>query len=40
MNEKLATNRAGRIVLNLVAAARNHRWQWHWAGIRRELVRK
>jgi hypothetical protein len=41
MNEiqlKLAGSSTGRIILHLIAAVRDHKWDWHLAGIKRELV--
>jgi len=34
---ELAESRAGRIWLHLVCAWRDHKFAWHWGGIRREL---
>jgi len=27
----------GRIFLHFICACRDHKYQWHWSGIRREL---
>ena len=37
MNQILATNRMGRMILHAVCAFRDHHWQWHWRGILREV---
>jgi hypothetical protein len=34
---QLAASAHGRIVLHVVCAARDHRFAWHWRGIRREF---
>jgi hypothetical protein len=36
---QLATSPAGRIVLHLACAWRDHRYQWHWQGVAREMAR-
>jgi hypothetical protein len=36
---QLAASPAGRIVLHLACAWRDHRFQWHWRGVAREMVR-
>jgi hypothetical protein len=33
----LASSRVGRIALHTIAMLSDHAYQWHWAGIRREL---
>lgn len=33
----MARYRAGRVVVHVVAMARDHRVKWHWAGIAREF---
>ena len=35
----LAARPSGRIVLHLVCACRDHRFQWHWRGVLREFAR-
>jgi hypothetical protein len=35
---QLATSSAGRIVLHLACAWRDHRYQWHWQGMAREMA--
>jgi hypothetical protein len=35
---QLAASPAGRIVLHLVCAWRDHRFQWHWQGVAREMA--
>ena len=35
----LAESSAGRIVLHLLCARRDHRIQWHWRGVLREFAR-
>ena len=35
---RLAASPAGRIALHLVCAWRDHRLQWHWQGVARELA--
>jgi hypothetical protein len=37
MQATLVQSHAGRIVLHVVAALRDHEWSWHWAGVVREL---
>lgn len=37
MTMKLAGSRIGRIVLHAVCAMRDHKWQWHFNGILREV---
>jgi sucrose-6-phosphate hydrolase SacC (GH32 family) len=37
---KLTRNRLGRIVLHLKCLVRDHKWTWHLAGLRRQLVRR
>jgi hypothetical protein len=39
MNEILAKNRTGRVILHTVCAFRDHHWAWHWRGIVREIHR-
>ena len=29
---------AGRIVLHLLCLMRDHKWTWHFAGIKREIT--
>jgi hypothetical protein len=36
---QLAGSPAGRIVLHVACAWRDHRFQWHWRGMVREVVR-
>lgn len=36
----LASTRAGRIALHVIAMIGDRAYQWHWAGIRRELGRQ
>ena len=36
---ELAGSPAGRIVLHLVCAKRDHHFRWHWQGVVRELAR-
>ena len=36
---ELAASPAGRIVLHLACAWRDHRFQWHWQGMAREVAR-
>lgn len=38
MQMLLAQSSFGRIVLHLACACRDHKFQWHWQGIRREVV--
>jgi hypothetical protein len=35
----LAASPSGRIVLHVVCAWRDHRFQWHWRGVLREFAR-
>jgi hypothetical protein len=35
---QLAASPAGRIALHLVCAWRDHRFQWHWRGVTREMA--
>jgi len=30
----------GRILLHLACAYRDHKYQWHWRGIQRELFKR
>ena len=34
---RLAESRSGRIWLHLICALSDHKFTWHWYGIRREL---
>ena len=34
----LASTRAGRIALHVIAMISDRAYQWHWTGIRRELA--
>lgn len=34
---RLATSRAGRVLLHLMAFAVDHSFEHHWAGVKREL---
>ena len=36
---QLAAAPAGRIVLHMLCAARDHHFAWHWRGVARELAR-
>jgi len=36
---KLASSAAGRVVLHLLCARRDHHYRWHWQGVRREFAR-
>jgi hypothetical protein len=36
MSDKLVTTRLGRILLHCIAAFRDGKLAWHWAGIARE----
>ena len=36
---QLAASPAGRIVLHLACAWRDHRFHWHWQGVAREVAR-
>jgi len=36
----LAQSSFGRILLHLACAYRDHKYQWHWRGIQRELFRR
>lgn len=38
MQMMLAQSSVGRIVLHLVCACRDHKYQWHWRGILREVA--
>jgi hypothetical protein len=38
MLQSIATHKAGRIALHLIAMARDLEWSWHWAGIMREVA--
>ena len=35
---KLASSAAGRVVLHLLCARRDHHYRWHWQGVRREFA--
>ncbi|HWX20172.1 MAG TPA: hypothetical protein VN578_09745 [Candidatus Binatia bacterium] len=37
MQAKLAQSGFGRILLHLACAWHDHKYQWHWRGIRREI---
>jgi hypothetical protein len=37
MQEFLVQCSFGRILLHLACACRDHKFQWHWRGIRREV---
>lgn len=37
MQARLAQTRFGRIALHLLCAWRDHKYRWHWQGIRREV---
>jgi sucrose-6-phosphate hydrolase SacC (GH32 family) len=37
---KLTGNRLGRVVLHLKCLVRDHKWAWHLASLRRQLVRR
>jgi len=37
MELKLAQSSFGRILLHLACVYRDHKYQWHWSGIRREI---
>jgi sucrose-6-phosphate hydrolase SacC (GH32 family) len=37
---KLTENRVGRMLLHLKCLARDHKWSWHFAGLRRQLCRR
>jgi hypothetical protein len=37
MQAKLAQFCFGRAILHLVCACRDHKYYWHWLGIRREM---
>jgi len=39
MQATLAQSSFGRVVLHLVCACRDHKYQWHWCGIRREFCK-
>jgi hypothetical protein len=39
MQAHLAQSSFGRILLHMACASRDHKYQWHWQGIRRELHR-
>jgi hypothetical protein len=34
---RAASTRFGRVALHLIAAASDHAWRFHWAGIAREF---
>lgn len=36
MQAQLAQSSFGRILLHVACACRDHKYQWHWQGIRRE----
>jgi hypothetical protein len=36
----LASSAAGRIVLHLVCAKRDHHFRWHWQGVLREFAKR
>jgi hypothetical protein len=35
----LAQSSLGRVLLHLACACHDHKYRWHWLGIRRELAR-
>jgi hypothetical protein len=38
MQEKLGQYSIGRIFLHTICALLDHKWSWHWIGIKREIV--
>jgi hypothetical protein len=36
----LASSAAGRVVLHLVCAKRDHHFRWHWQGVLREFAKR
>jgi hypothetical protein len=39
MQAQLAQSSFGRILLHLACACRDHKYQWHWRGVYRELFK-
>jgi len=36
---ELSESKLGKIELHILAAVRDHKFEWHWKGIKRELKR-
>jgi hypothetical protein len=39
MQAHIAQFSVGRILLHVVCACRDHKYQWHWRGIQREILK-
>jgi hypothetical protein len=39
MQAQLAQFSFGRVLLHVACAWRDHKYQWHWRGIRREIFK-
>lgn len=38
LKEGFANSHSGRVILHLMCLLRDHKWAWHFAGIRREIT--
>lgn len=38
MSGKIVNYRIGRLALHTLCALRDHKWAWHWLGMKREFA--